>query len=372
MALAKVKLDESTTIDFGVSITGADGKPEARFVVDGPEFSIMFPCTTIQEGVSASIKSMSKILPAGEYNARLEVVLENKLYTPLIDKIEFEPSVAIETRSKVVPSIKESVKVATVTVNKQKIDEENERREVTRLIADALNFDSSLCEGLKYSDIIERAIEEYGPMNESRIQALESMLSIAEDVGITVDRNAIQREIIVVEKVVEQPKKEEADDGFSEEELDKMASGVDDWDDVMDVYDSSELHLVDAETGEHVDDLVDELKEEELNEVLSRAERIRARIRFHKTEAKRERKLQVALHRHSDSSTINHRARRLAVKMMETKIAKKPLNQLSVGEKERVEKLIAKRKNAIGRLAMKLTSRIRKIEKERLTHKSTQ
>ena len=369
MALAKVKLDESTTIDFGVSITGADGKPEARFVVDGPEFSIMFPCTTIQEGVSASIKSMAKILPAGEYNARLEVVLENKLYTPLIDKIEFEPSVAIETRSKVVPQIKESVKVATVTVNKQKIDEEKERKEVVRLIANALNFDVSLCEGKNYSDIIERAIEEYGTMNESKIQALESMLEIAEEVGIKIDRNVIQQEIQIIEKVIEE-KKEVEDDGYSEEELDKMANEVNDWDDIVDAYDAEELHLVDSDTGEHVDDLKDELKEEELNEVLSRAERIRARIRFHKSAAKRERKLQVALKRHSDSATINRRARHLAVKMMETKLARKPLNQLSVGEKERVEKLIAKRKNAIARLALKLTSKIRKIEKERLTTKS--
>jgi hypothetical protein len=56
---------------------------------------------------------------------------------------------------------------------------------------------------------------------------------------------------------------------------------------------------------------------------------------------------------------------------MKVKIAKKPLNQLSVAEKERVERMVARRKKAIDRIALKLTPRIKQIERDRLTHRTT-
>jgi hypothetical protein len=44
------------------------------------------------------------------------------------------------------------------------------------------------------------------------------------------------------------------------------------------------------------------------------------------------------------------------------------LSQLSIGEKERLETIIQRRKAVIGRIAMKLTPRMRKIEQNRLYH----
>ena len=76
--------------------------------------------------------------------------------------------------------------------------------------------------------------------------------------------------------------------------------------------------------------------------------------------------------RHSTTATINGRARKLAVKLLKQRIAKKPLDKLSIGEKERLEKMLAKRKTLINRLAMKLVSRVRKVETDRLAnHKFT-
>lgn len=156
--------------------------------------------------------------------------------------------------------------------------------------------------------------------------------------------------------------KEESDD-MSDDELEKMANEIDHEDDILDLYDDDEIVLVDDETGE-------EIKEElePVMEVLSRSERIRARARFAKTQSKRSRKVKIALKRYSSSSTINTRARRLAIKLMKQRIVKKPLNKLSIGEKERVEAIIAKRKKVINRLAMRLVPRIRNIEKSRMTH----
>lgn len=159
---------------------------------------------------------------------------------------------------------------------------------------------------------------------------------------------------------------EEFDDYFdlSDEELESMANSVDHEDDIMDLYDDEELAIIDDETGEHVDDL----QEEVILEVLSRMERIKAKVRFKRTEAKRERKLKIALRQHSSAKKINSRARKLAIKMMKQRLLRKDPTSYTVSDKERAERIIAKKKNLIDRLAMKLTGRVRKIENERLAH----
>lgn len=169
------------------------------------------------------------------------------------------------------------------------------------------------------------------------------------------------------DKEDEESESEEAEelDDLSDADLDKMADEIDTEDDVMDAYDDEELAIIDDETGEHIDDL----KEEVINEVLSRMERIKAKARFARSSAKRERRTRIALKSRSTSTIINSRARKLAVKLMKQRIVKKPLNKLSIGEKERVEKIVQRRKALINRLAMKLVPRVRKIENDRLSHK---
>jgi len=161
---------------------------------------------------------------------------------------------------------------------------------------------------------------------------------------------------------------EEADDDEEEEEmsdddLDKVADSMND-DHMLHGYDDEELDIIDDETGEKVD----ELKEETLNEVLSRQERIKSKIRFARTKSKRERRLRIALKTRSSVKKVNTRARRLAVKALKMRIAKRPLNKLSVGEKERLEKIVQRRKSVINRLAMRMVPKVRKYENDRLVH----
>lgn len=161
--------------------------------------------------------------------------------------------------------------------------------------------------------------------------------------------------------------KEEAGD-MSDDELDKMANNVTDVEHIIDLYDDDELAIVDDETGEKLEE---SLEEQQLNEVLSRMERMRARMRFLRTASKRERRLKIVLHRRSDTKTLNKRARRLAINMIKQRMMKKPVSQLTVAEKERVEKMLEKRKALIDRLAMRLTPRVRRIESDRLSHQKT-
>lgn len=148
---------------------------------------------------------------------------------------------------------------------------------------------------------------------------------------------------------------------YTDDDLDKIASEVSKWEHIEDVYEDDELQDEDEETGE-----VHESFDSELNEVLSRVERLKLKARFARSKTKRMVKLRIALKRHSNPATLNKKARRLAEKKIKEKITKKKVGDLSVSEKERVERILQKRQTLISRLALRLIPRIKQIEKDRL------
>ena len=157
---------------------------------------------------------------------------------------------------------------------------------------------------------------------------------------------------------------------FTDEEMDKLIDSLKD-DDYLEAYEEDELALVDAETGEEIPPHEDEkhLDESALMEVLSRMERMKAKFRLRKTSAKRQRATAIALKRHSSMPIINKRARKLAIQLMKKRFLRgRDPSSISVGEKERIERMIQKRKTVIGRLASKLAPRVRGIENARLSH----
>lgn len=153
---------------------------------------------------------------------------------------------------------------------------------------------------------------------------------------------------------------------ISEEDIDAMIDTLSD-EDFYDAYDEDELCVIDDETGEELPD--DGVNESALMEVLSRVERIRAKVRMAKTKSKRERSARIALKRYSNTPTINKRARRMAVKLMKQRLVRgRDVTKLSVGEKERIERTLSKRKDVLNRIATKMVPRIKKMEKARLSH----
>jgi hypothetical protein len=154
---------------------------------------------------------------------------------------------------------------------------------------------------------------------------------------------------------------------FTEEEIDEMVNSVTDQD-IEDLYEEDELVLVYDDDGEEIPPLQEEAKYD-LMEVLSRTERMRGKMRLRKTSAKRGRSTKIALKRYSNPATINKRARRLAIKLMKKRMLRgRDYSKVSVGEKERIEKTLSQRKDVISRVAQKLVSRVRKVEKARMSH----
>lgn len=163
---------------------------------------------------------------------------------------------------------------------------------------------------------------------------------------------------------------EDKEDEFDEDEIEDLLKDISD-DDVIEYgYEDDEFHIVDDETHEIIKESTED-NEQILNEVLSRIERMRAKVRMLRSKAKRERSLKIALKKRSNGQVLSKRARRIAVKMLEKKLARKPLSQLSVAEKERLEARIQRMKPIINRIALKMLPRVRQVEKERLEHKTT-
>lgn len=159
-------------------------------------------------------------------------------------------------------------------------------------------------------------------------------------------------------------------DDMSDNDIEDVIDALTD-DDYLEVYEDDELAIIDAETGEPTAETEDEkgINEDALNEVLSRMERMRAKIRIRKTQAKRERAEKIALKKYSDTKTINKRARRLAIKLMKKRMLRgRDMSKISVPEKERLERFIQSRSAIVGRIATRLAPRIRKLEKNRLSH----
>lgn len=272
----------------------------------------------------------------------------------------------------------DKIKIARLIANSLGVEDVEKSSNAESLMNTALRKIKNKPMSLAYMDIIKKMLstaEEAGINYDKKLipQKMEEAIGIADistgmvkqGTAMAPDINDDQLRKRKIRYHLGEEDKEEEGEELSDEEIDKLINGLSD-DDFLDAYDDEELAIVDIETGEHVDSM----KEEVISEVLSRTERMRAKMRFARTAAKRERRLQIALHTRSSPSKINMRARRLAVKMMKQRIAKKPLDKLSIGEKERIERIIERRKQVIARIAMKLAPRVRKMENDRLSHKS--
>ena len=180
---------------------------------------------------------------------------------------------------------------------------------------------------------------------------------------------AVEIETVEGWKDEKKPVKEEFEDINEEELTAQVEADLDAFteEDFLEAYDDNELAIIDEETGEEIEALEECT---ELMEVLSRQERIKARARMRRSQTKRERKEKVALRQFSSPQVANKRARRMAVTAMKKRLMRgtNPA-KASVGQKERVERYIQQRRKIVDRLAARMVSRVKQVEKARMSHK---
>jgi hypothetical protein len=155
---------------------------------------------------------------------------------------------------------------------------------------------------------------------------------------------------------------------FEEAELDEMVAEYADLEDMLEEYEDSELVLVDEET----DEIVEDDSFDQIDEVLSRTQRLKAKVRFNRSSTKRGRLLKIRLKTKSTPERINQRAKRLAMRTLKAKIAKKSIGSMNVSDKERVERVLhnPQMQSVIKRLAMKMANHVREVEAKRIHKKA--
>lgn len=187
--ITQLKLDEASKLEFGVSITGTDGTPTARFVIEGPYYSMMFPCSTVNESLDVTIPSLKGALKSGEYSARLEIVIENKIYVPLSDTIVFEPLIEmVVTKPTAKQSVVEQVKVINLGVKKINLNEDSLRKtQAATIIAQTLKYAPQ--DNETPQQIIENALKNAKNLNLTDTQktTVAEMVKLAESIGITLE-----------------------------------------------------------------------------------------------------------------------------------------------------------------------------------------
>lgn len=113
MILGKLELNEQQTMSFGINVFGTTEQPtDIRFVIEGKKFDIVCKCKQIGEDLEVEIPQMRGILESGEYQTRLEVIIGDKIFTPLKESIEFNKLVEFGVEKKSIKVQHEGVEIS--------------------------------------------------------------------------------------------------------------------------------------------------------------------------------------------------------------------------------------------------------------------
>ena len=118
----------SHELTFDLNITGSKEEPQdIRFIIESqvdPDtgdsvqdvFSIICRAVRSPDGVKITIPRLLNLFRAGSYKTRLEVVLENRLFTPLSEEIMITEPAKVEI-AKPVQEVKTAVPDVSVTIS---------------------------------------------------------------------------------------------------------------------------------------------------------------------------------------------------------------------------------------------------------------
>ena len=98
MADFEVHLDEENELRFSVTAEGTDATAsvKSRMVLETSKMDFMFQGTSLPGGeVSVLVPSLKGMLNEGTYNTRLEVLIDDRVFTPLHLTANFKQSVKV-------------------------------------------------------------------------------------------------------------------------------------------------------------------------------------------------------------------------------------------------------------------------------------
>jgi hypothetical protein len=115
-------LDKENELVFKLSIVGTKpASTKSRFMLESDSFSLVFPASKHESGeVSILIPPLENVLAEGKYAGSLEVIVDDKVFTPMKIETDFKKSVNVMAEVVTARSQPTTLKVSPViTVNKR-------------------------------------------------------------------------------------------------------------------------------------------------------------------------------------------------------------------------------------------------------------
>ena len=125
MSSFDIYLDDDNEVRFGVNVEGTERHDvKCRMLMEATNsMSLFFPGSQVSDGeVQVIIPSLKNILKEGTYPVKLEVIIDDRIFTPLEMSMNVRPSVRVTAEAVVTP-IRKSPTVSASTIA-EKVEEE--------------------------------------------------------------------------------------------------------------------------------------------------------------------------------------------------------------------------------------------------------
>lgn len=155
MSLAKIDQTDEVKLVFDVQLSGTkQDVSDYRFVIENDDYSIVCKGKSTPDGVQVQIPRLKGILGEGVYKAALEIVIGDRIFTPLTEVVEVLPNIELKVESKEAQSVepKEEIKVAVAGTKVTSIVQEAKKQGYT--VVDVKNRKALKKDGV-YVGIIE-------------------------------------------------------------------------------------------------------------------------------------------------------------------------------------------------------------------------
>ena len=101
MPAMKLSLDRENILEFNVDIQGyantsTTKAPKVRMILEQKNMGFCMVATKEDKTYSVVIPEMKNIMESGVYDARMEVIIDNKYFVPWESQIEFDREVKVE------------------------------------------------------------------------------------------------------------------------------------------------------------------------------------------------------------------------------------------------------------------------------------
>lgn len=101
MSLATLDQTEESKLIFEVEVSGTkEDVSQYRLVIEADAYSIVCKGTPVKGGIEVQLPKLKGLLDEGVYKATLEIIIGDRIFTPLTEVIEVNPNIELKVESK--------------------------------------------------------------------------------------------------------------------------------------------------------------------------------------------------------------------------------------------------------------------------------